>query len=212
MRLSLGFGVFLAVVLGACLTRFYSVSHFSDRAGYRNPAAINPHDMDVSSDQATDSSSKKRVLSGTKAWKENGSVAIRLGHFIAKSLSGESSKLCDVFHDIALTFAAEGMATSGARPTMLIESACVASKDGNTTETIWIPVDQIKGEKPADSELRFTTPTDVVVKLKDIPGEWPTYWVLKEIKLIDKKEGRSMTIDTPTIYRLSQIPISISWN
>ena len=212
MRLSLGLGVFLAVVCGAFLTRFYSVTHFSDRAGYRNPAAISPHLLDLSQDQVFDSASKKRVLSGTKAWKEDGAVAIQVGHFIAKGVNGESSQLCEIFHDLSLTFSAEGMAVSGARPTMIIEGACVASKDGSTTEAIWIPVDQIKGEKPADAELRFTTPSNIVVKLRDIPGEWPTYWVLKEIKLLDKKEGRSMTIDTPTIYKLSQVPISFSWN
>ena len=212
MRRSLGFGVLLAGILGACLTRFYSVSFFSDRVDFRYPAAIGPQSLDFPVEQVLDSSSKRRVLSGTKAWKDKGSIAIRVGHFIAKTMDGEPNRLCDVFHDIALTFSAEGMAISGARPTMMIESACVASRSGETTETIWIPVDQIKAEKPMDAELRFTSPSNVTIKLKDIPGEWPNYWVLKEIKLIDKKGGSSMTIDTATIYKLSQVPISFNWD
>ncbi len=71
---------------------------------------------------------------------------------------------------------------------------------------------QHASEKPSDLELRYTSPSDISVKLRDVEGEWPTYWVLTEIKFSNKAEGRILTIDTKTIYKLSAVPLSLNWN
>ncbi len=216
MRFSLGFGVLISVVLAALATHFFSIEKFGDHGGFRQPASIPPNALNLYESDILDSAAKKRILAGTRAWKENGTMGVTVGHYIAKNVGGGTSQLCDLYQNISLTFTAEGMAVSGSRPTMTIEGACVmatnSQSNGQMTAPLFIPLDQIQQEKPADLELRYTTPSDIVVRLKDIPGEWPSYWVLTEIKMLNKKEGRSIAIDTATIYKLSAVPISISWN
>lgn len=211
MRISLGLGVFLAIVVGAFATRFYSHQRFGNGGAYRHPAAIPPGLLDISSDQVLDSSMKKRILAGTKGWRDEGNFAVTLGHFIARGADGETNQFCELYKDIALTFSGEGMAVSGARPTMTVESPCLIAQDTDSTMPIWIPVDLIKSEKPVDAELRFTTPSDVMIKLRDLPGEWPNYWILTEIKFLNKKDGRSVVIDKLSIYKMAAIPVSMTW-
>jgi len=211
MRFSFGLGIFLSVAAAAFVTHFVSTQKYSGRGGYRHPAAIHPNALDLTDEQVFDSALKRRILSGTRAWREDGNVAITLGHFVAR-MNGETKELCEIYDDISLTFAAEGLAVSGMRPTITIESPCHPGRDPAYTQVIWIPIDQIKGEKPADLDLRYTTPSDIFVQLKNIPGEWPSYWVLTQLKMLNKKDGRMISIDTATIYKMSQIPVSMTWN
>lgn len=212
MRHSLGFGVLLSFLVAGFAGHFYSMEYRKGLDTVRRPAAISPLDLSLSPEQVFDSTSKKRILAGAKAWKENGSVAITLGHFLAKGVDGKITDLCDMYDGVTLTFLAEGMAVSGTRPSMTIESRCLVGDTSDLTQPIWIPIEQIKGEKPSDVELRFTSPSDVFIKLKNIPAEeWPSHWILTDIKMTNTKEGRSIFIDTPTIYKLASFPISISW-
>jgi len=206
--------VFFTLILAAVTTRFFSIHKHKNQVGNsdRLPAAI-PKVADISelTGSALESAAKRRLLSGAKTILEGENFGVSLGHFITKGMDGRAAFACDVYDRVTLTFAAEGIAVSGERPTLTVEADCEATSDASRLATIWIPVGEIKNGPPVDAELRLTAPTDVLVKLSNMTSEWPSLWVLSKVRLYNRKDSQSIDMDSTNLYQMMESQISMRW-
>ncbi|MGE3974993.1 MAG: hypothetical protein AB7F59_10760 [Bdellovibrionales bacterium] len=207
------FILFVAVAAFAGLSRIYSISkHKTASNTNRVPASI-PKMADVSelTGSALETASKRRLLAGAKSILEGENFGVSLGHFITKGMDGRAAFACDVYDRVILTFAAEGIAVSGDRPSLTVETNCEVSQDVSRLATIWIPIQEIKSGKPVDSELKLTQPIDISIKLSNMISEWPAEWVLSKVKLYNRKEGKGIEMDSTNLYQMMSSPISMRW-
>jgi hypothetical protein len=204
----------VALVVTAGVAKYLTVLKNHNMVGQsqRLPAAI-PKIPDISelTGSALETAAKRRLLSGAKSIVEGDSFGVSLGHFITKGLDGRAAFACDVYDRVTLTFLADGIAVSGERPSLTVEANCDVASDVTRLATIWVPVGEIKNGKPVDSEIRVNEPSEVAVKLSNMVSEWPSTWVLSNIKLSSRKDSKSIELDSTNLYQMMDSQISMRW-
>lgn len=169
----------------------------------RSPAAVRSmRDYSAIDRKALFSSVHRQMLEGAKLIKQQGQMALTLGHPLMKTAE-RNEFACPVegrpglFDRVELTFTGTGISESGHQPMMTIESKCGSGGNLSELETIYIPMQDILAAGAKDQELLTTGDHPVLVKLEHIPGEWPVGWVLSTVRFY--REGspeESMTIDS----------------
>lgn len=179
----------------------------------RDPAAVQNQDFfEMFKPESTlHSALNKEIVSSLKVAKAQREFQIQVRNFLVKeSASGES--LCGYFNEYKLTFEAEGIASSGERPTLEITSPCVISDRTKLPVPVRIPIDDIFKLKPVDTDISFKVSENTTFSFKNIYDTWPEYWVLSKIEFDHTNSvGKKVIIERKEIFELSQKPIVMDW-
>ncbi len=179
----------------------------------RNPAAVR-RDLDFTRLSGTEllTGTSSRLVSDARVILEKGEMGIELGHFVTRDEQGNKLLACDYFDRMRLTFEAEGMASSGERPAMIVEGPCRTANDITRIEPIWIPVTKIVSEKAADMDLSFPEEEGVTFKFQDMTGEWPRRWHLTNVRVFnDTESNRSVELSNDTLRSIRSRPVVLAW-
>lgn len=178
----------------------------------RTPAAINRKDI-YSQQRPQDPSWVARELLATAEIKSAKlEAALVLRHFNIE-IAGQRLSFCQAFDRLEVRFEAEGMATNGIRPTLIIDGPCEISKNGNDISPIFIPIADLKGHKASPgAELSFSPHRQFTYQIQNFEGEWPSHWVLTDIRGYKKDQlGQEIKIGRREIYTHSPRPLQMIW-
>lgn len=154
---------------------------------------------------------EKRVVESINVAKNERLYQINIRNFVLKD-TAESLHLCEYFNTYTLTFEAEGIASSGERPTMTVSSPCELSAKTNLPIPIMIPVDDIHKLAPNDTDISFQINPKANFSFRNISDNWPEYWVLAKVEFNSKDfSSRDLIIKKRDLYNISQKPITMNW-
>lgn len=179
----------------------------------RNPAAIK-RELDFSRLDGAElvTATQKRLVTAAKTIMQDGLVGVELGHFVTRDEHGERRLACDSFYNrITLRFDAEGIASAGEKPAMEIDGPCqTSSKDIASIEPIWIPVEKIMENRPADMDIDFYE--GVKFKFDHMGSQWPVSWSLQSVRLYNSTESRhEVKISSRELREIRQRPFVVNW-
>lgn len=160
-----------------------------------------------------DRAARHAMMNGLHAVMKNNNYGVSIGHFIMKDDRGQSLQACEYFGKLEITFEAQGIAVNGERPSLKVEGPCLGSESLARTQPLWIPVGEIRNQKPGDIEVNFQGQKEVTITTKNIPhAAWPSHWVLSQLKLVHS-EGthREISVSRKDVYELSRVPLILSW-
>jgi hypothetical protein len=178
----------------------------------RGPANI-PRSYDFSALKGSDyiQASSNRLLADFEIMREADRVGIRLGHFATRGPTGKKQFACDVYDRVELTFLADGVADSGERPKMTIESKCQVAADVNLMKPIWIPYKRILGEPVGNIRVQYLD-EDVEVSFDSVTGSWPNNWVLENLKIFSSSNPEyKIDVDARHVNATLLQPLSMDW-
>lgn len=174
----------------------------------RYPAAIPKNNFFAFLDKKdTVSLLEKEVIESIQIKKIENRFQIDIRNFFVRS---ENSHICDIYDSYQLTFEAEGIATNGQRPTMVINSPFQISAKTNLPRPIYIPIKDIFELKPTNTDISFQVNPSVSFQFRNISEMWPEYWVLSEV-LLHAKTNEEILIDRKKIYENSKKPLAMDW-
>jgi hypothetical protein len=179
----------------------------------RNPAAVH-RDLDFTRLDGSEliTGTHNRLVTAARILLEKNEMGIELGHFVTRDEQGNKQLACEYYDRMRLTFEAEGIASSGERPLMIVEGPCRTGADITRIEPIWIPVMKIISEKPSDMDLTFPDDDGVSFKFKDMTSEWPRRWHLTSVRVFnDAETNRSIEISNDDLLRLGGKPVVLAW-
>ncbi len=204
MRKALGpIGFCLCLLLGSTvMVDSWNGAVFVYLGERRSPAAVRSmRDYSAIDRKALFSSVHRQMLEGAKIIKQQGQMALTLGHPLMKS-SERNEFACSVegrpglFDRVELSFTGTGISESGHQPMMTVESKCGSGGNLSELETIYIPMQDIVAAEAKDQEMQIFGDHPVMVRFNHIPGEWPTGWVLSKVRFFREDDGEeSLTID-----------------
>lgn len=178
----------------------------------RDPAAIRQvYDFSNLSGSDLTVAMKKRLLAGSAVIRQKESLGVELGHFALAKLTGEKTLACQEFQKVTLHFEAEGIATSGERPSMEVEGACEFSADMTKINPILIPLDKIMAEKPSDGEIQYREGHAVTLRFRGMTEEWPTRWLLTGVRLSNAGEQKELLIDAEEVSQILGRPMMVNF-
>lgn len=153
----------------------------------------------------------KDLITSIQVAKAEKNFQINVRNFLVKN-EQQNEHLCDYFTSYTLTFEAEGMASSGERPTMVVTSPCELSAKTNMPVPVVIPVEDIFKLAPDDTDISFEVNPKASFSFRNVSEMWPEYWVLSKVQFSHSNHSsREVIIDRREIYSLSKVPVTMSW-
>ncbi|MES2769081.1 MAG: hypothetical protein V4596_08040 [Bdellovibrionota bacterium] len=197
-------------LVGLCLLSWCASRLFIHN---RSPAAVENQNLFNFFDKgdALQTALHKDIVTSIQVAKAERNFQINVRNFLVKN-EQNSQRLCEYFDSYTLTFEAEGMASSGERPTMVITSPCELSAKTNLPVPITIPVEDIYKLTPDDTDISFEVNPKASFSFRNVSEMWPGYWVLSKVQFSHSNHSsREVIIDRREIYTLSKIPVTMSW-
>lgn len=213
-QLGLSLLTFFVFVLFGAFFSFKSWGPANFRtSGVRDPANI-PSQLDFSKLDGTAlrEASLNRIISELKVLSDTDRFGIEFGHFWALGTQGHPMNACDIYDVVELTFHAEGVAESGDRPVMKVQSPCrVSQYDDSKIQPVWIPFKQVLNEPTGDFVIQYPE-YEVELTFESVSSEWPTEWILDEIRLFSSMSpSRQIVVETEEMRARLQQPIGVTW-
>lgn len=180
----------------------------------RTPAAI-PKKIDFYhlSEAAFKARSKQRLIEEIKFSRSNGGLGFQFGNFAFKNKSGARQLACDSFDRIEFKLVAQGVATSGEHPTIIVDGICkYEGEDVNLMAPIWLPIEKILKSPTHISEL--TENNDTRIKFENVWGGWPNKWSLVSIRLYSEENTleNEIEINQNEIFELLNSIVTIDFD
>lgn len=185
----------------------------SNTSPARDPAAIKRvYDFSNLEGSALSLAAKQRLIDGTQVLTDKSNIGVSLGHFVIRGDDGQKTFACQTYSKVIIGFEGDGMVVAGEKPQMEIEGSCDVSADINSIAPLWIPVAKILGEPVADGEFDFRDGKAVKVRFANVSDQWPSSWVLKNIRLVDPNiKGHEVLVDQKELRALLNKPIFVSF-
>lgn len=197
-------------LVGICLLTWFVSRMFIQT---RSPASVqnqNLFDMFDKGD-ALQTALHRDIVTSIQVAKAEKNFNIHVRNFLVKNES-TNEHLCDYFNSYTLTFEAEGMASSGERPTMVVTAPCELSAKTNMPVPVVIPVEDIFKLAPDDTDISFEVNPKASFSFRNVSDMWPEYWVLSKVQFSNSNHSsREVIIDRREIYSLSKVPVTMSW-
>jgi hypothetical protein len=120
---------------------------------------------------------------------------------------------CGYYDKVTLTFEAEGVAVSGEKPTLTVQTGCGVGANINAMSPIHIPLNKLMAEKPGNSEYKFfDEQTPISITSSNPPPDWPKTWVLSEVKLSNtQNSSRVLHLTRDDLRQENSKPILMKW-
>ncbi len=197
------------------MAAFFAAVVFVKNQALRNPAAIPKVEMfDFSTLDGGElkEAMTKQILRDFEIKKKDSLFEFHFGNFLASRDNGDPQYFCDYFGKITLVFEAEGMASSGDRPQLVVSAGCTSALDFKKSDPVKIPVDLIKKLKATSVDWTYDQQPGVSYSFRNLDGIWPNYWVLSEVKLKHSSDAsKDLSLDRYTIYKGMPTPPTMSW-
>ncbi len=150
-----------------------------------------------------------RLIRGLKIERRENFLGLQLGHFITfenesdrdqfcrdgedrtishAQVSPQKKMACELFPKIQIQFEADGESANGEKRSLEIEASCQITTNLNVTDTIWIPWGQLASETPFEGESKYSKPTPLSLKVRNVTEAWPQKWILSRISLLGPRE------------------------
>lgn len=197
-------------LVGLCLLSWFASRLFIQT---RSPAAVENQNLFNMFDKgdALQTALHKDIVTSIQVARAEKNFHINVRNFLVKS-ENNNEHLCDYFNSYTLTFEAEGMASSGERPTMVVTAPCELSAKTNMPIPVVIPVEDIFKLTPDDTDISFEVNPKASFSFRNVSEMWPEYWVLSRVQFSHSgHSSREVIIDRREIYSLSKIPVTMSW-
>ena len=196
-------GVALATAYMAS-TKPYGIVYV-DLGDGRNPAAVRKtYDVSDLGGLALSKRINERLVGDARILQKKGAVGLELGQFVSQV--GKTKRLsCAIYNKVQLVFMAEGEASSGHSPEMLVEGDCLTAKNKVMwMEPIWIPVDDLLTRPTTTNDISYYEADPVSLKFTYLDSEWPRRWILNSVRLYhtDKPE-HDLVVDNGEIRAAS---------
>jgi len=207
------------VATGLAIWKLQSPQHQS-----RGPASIQDENKTLDWRQTYDLSQVEEELQGRalkyrlgsqiKAFTQEHISYLVLNDAEIADKNQRPTPLCQIYNLVELTFAADGVATAGQQPLMIVRGPC-QSDEQNRLEPIPIPQSEIIKSSYAQNEfsMRYLKSSQHQAKIyfRFIAGFWPQAWELKSIRLYSDYDQKTFTIDGYELVYLNNGPILINW-
>lgn len=158
----------------------------------------------------------KQMFRDAKKIQEERYIGLSFGHPLLNDRGGEFA--CPVkgrpgmFDRVELTFLGSGISSSGQQPRMIVETPCQLGDTFGRLDTIWLPMQDIVRAPAKDQELQIYGERPVVIRLQQIPGEWPPTWVLWNVRFFNTEvSDRSLTVDLAKIREANGKIFAFDW-
>lgn len=179
----------------------------------RNPAAVQEQNFFsfFNRESSLQTALHKDIVGSIQIAKSEKNFHISVRNFLVKSQI-QSMHLCEYFSSYTLTFEAEGIASSGARPTMLVTTPCQLSAKTRLPVPVIVPVEDIFKLSPSDTDISFEVNPTAAFSFRNVSDTWPSHWVLSKIKFEHSEHSsREVTIDRRQIYTHAKSPAIMEW-
>ena len=192
---------------------YHFSSYYGDRFDQLRHPANTPFESDLTGKDAADfnEAAKVALIQGTEVVNHNWGVSLQLGSFYKRTANGEVHSSCDIFPEVTVTLAAEGMGTNGEPTRIVAQSSCDEGNAQHVSHRLDVPLTFIHTEKPMDQELDLRSNYGVSLKIENVADEWPRDWVLSEVKLLNRETKEFLVIDIKEIRNLNGRPIEIQY-
>lgn len=181
----------------------------------RGPSSITPvFDFSHLQGSVFDISARQRLASSFQISKsKENEVGVALGNFVMMSSKGDKVFACGVFNRVVMAFEADGVSVGGQTPTLTVEVPCQIGDDIDRLGMIKIPLKKIKDEPAKDAEFQFIEDGQtIVIKAQDIPSQWPSRWILAELKLKSEGTGQTLVVNKEEFLRVNHHLFSMNWD
>ncbi len=163
-------------------------------------------------------SAHTQLLANAEVFRESGRIGIQLGHPLLSRKSGGKEFGCQVqdhsgvFDHIEIVFIGTGISEGDHPARMIVDSRCHSLKNLNLLETVWIPMQDIVNSEPKDQEMQVFGDDPIMVRLEEIPSQWPESWTLWTIRLYSENNpDESLALDTPLLKQARPKLLSFDW-
>ena len=179
----------------------------------RVPAAIKKvFDFSHLEGHALEMASYKRLISDARIIKTKSKIGVQLGHFVMKDFNHKKKFACDIYNKVHLEFVSADMSVNGSPSVMTVTTACLADKDLNKINTIWIPMNKILAEPKRDFEIEYMDDGKVDLKFSNIGDQWPQAWTLNSIRLYsDTNFNQKLFLNDSQMRDIINRPITFYW-
>jgi hypothetical protein len=212
---------FFLAILVAVLALFIAHEAKKEKMTYmtapakgRHPASIQKiYDFSQLQGSTLDQAAKQRLLTGLNIERTQEANNIQLGNFVLLNSQQQKDFVCGVYNHITLSFQAEGVAVSGEKPTLVIDTPCGVADNINSLAPIRVPFQQIKTQSPRTHELVLQQDGGPLHILSDNnPESWPKNWALTEIKMThDQDPSKVLQISPADIKDFANKPVFMKW-
>lgn len=130
--------------------------------------------------------------------------AIQFQQFAVKD--GEQYTLtCLKFDEVELQFSADGQATAGKSPIMVVKAPCMISTEQiEFSKAIIVPTEQIKAQTPHDGDLKLKEVSQFQFNFQNTGAVWPAAWVLDRV-IFKSSQSANKVFETSEILTRSSL-------
>jgi hypothetical protein len=161
-----------------------------------------------------------QLMASAQLLRNDGSIGIQLGHpLVPRAEGGGREFACDVkgrdgaYDRMELTFYGTGITDNGNAPHLVVDTACEGSSRLDILDTIWIPMRDIVAAQPKDQEMQVSGARPEMIRLQNIPDQWPSTWVLWSVRFYRRDNpDESLTVDAAHLKESVSSLMSFDWN
>ena len=187
--------VFLAGLV-VCLSFFVAKEAYKQErrgrrgiASTRGPASIQKvFDFSSLQGSALEYAAKQRLAYSISVAKSDQESVIEVGNFVLSNDSNQKDFACGYYDQVTLEFDAEGIAVSGEKPHLTVQTGCDVADNINNLEPIHVPVQKLKAQAPGESEYKFyDAKRPMTVQMVNSATEWPSQWVMTDLRFTNSQ-------------------------
>lgn len=170
------------------------------------------YDLSDSSPEEFKKAFKYQMLKNASVDQTSVGPGITLGLFLTKDEEGKVVNVCEKYPTIDFIFKAEGIAFSGAVPTLIVRGPCLVASDQRTLESLPIPFSKILRSPLTQIEFTAEIPgrnETSKIFVKNVVEFWPTDWNWVGVTLYGNIEEPSLSIDGYEIISVLGQPVLI---
>ena len=129
-----------------------------------------------------------RVLKDSYISRESGDIHINLPHFQMMVDEKRGRSACEYFKKIQVKIHADGVAVSGEKPSLFLESTCIIGQD-NYIQPLKIPSAMFLDIDPIEISSHQVEYDQTFISFASMPNSWPSLWLVSEAFLMPYKES-----------------------
>lgn len=170
------------------------------------------YDLSDSSPEEFKKAFKYQMLKNATIDQTSVGPGVAVGLFLLKDEDGKTVPVCEKYPIIDFIFKAEGVAFSGAIPTLIVRGPCLIASDQRTLEPLPIPFSKILNSPLAQMEFSAEIPgrsERTKIFVKNVVEFWPTDWAWVGVTLYGEVNEPALKIDGYEIISVLGEPLVI---
>ena len=155
---------------------------------------------------------KQNILSQVQATQSTSHFTLALGsHYLQSSTQQESYFICEEWPRLEFIFEGEGIEYSEGKPQMSISTLCLETAQG-AIQPLVLPLSTLFQQPPQQMSFGLASQPQAQIELNLLYGEWPTAWVLREIRFYTEQGQKGLIISQGDLIRHLTFPIGFTYS